>query len=298
MQLAPVLLFTYKRLAQTRQTIAALQQNFLAPESELFVFSDGPKTENDREEVRAVRDYIRSVNGFKKITVLESPLNKGLAGSIIGGTTQLINEYGQVIVLEDDLVTSRNFLSFSNQALQYYKNHSQVFSIGGYSRPMKGLQSNATYVTTRGTSWGWATWKERWEKIDWSVKDYPQFAKNSTLRRQFNRMGSDLAGMLDKQMQGKISSWAIRWNYHQFKNNLVTVFPATSKISNIGFGEAASHTKGKYNQFATELDNTDTTDFIFTDNLDMDQAVIRQFIKPFSIQQRIQNKILNALPSF
>lgn len=295
---APVLLFTYKRLDQTRQAVTALQQNFLAPESELFIFSDGPKTENDAPAVQSVRKYISTIRGFKKVTVLEAVKNKGLAASIIDGVTQLIDKYGQVIVLEDDLVPSRNFLSFSNQALQYYKYDPQVFSIGGYSRPIKGLPLNGTYVTTRGTSWGWATWKDRWNAIDWSVKDYPRFEKDRKIRRQFNQMGSDLSQMLDKQMHGKINSWAIRWVYHQFKNRQFTVFPATSKIDNIGFGEAASNTVGKFNKFATELDNTDTTEFIFSDDLAMDPAVVRQFVKPYTLRTRIQNKILNALPFF
>jgi hypothetical protein len=131
--------------------------------------------------------------------------------------------------------------------------------------------------------------------VDWAVKDYELFSKDRIARMQFNRMGSDLAGMLDKQMQGRLNSWAIRWNYHQFKNNLVTVFPATSKVRNIGFGESASHTKGKFNTFATELDATDNTEFIFSDNLHLDKKIIRQFVKPYSIPERIKNKILNAL---
>jgi hypothetical protein len=110
-------------------------------------------------------------------------------------------------------------------------------------------------------------------------------------------MGSDMAAMLDKQMRGAISSWAIRWCYHQFKNELVTVFPAVSKVSNIGFTETASHTKGRFNSFATQPDKTDNTEFFFSDNTTLDKKIIKQFIKPWTISERIKNKVLNALPS-
>jgi Glycosyl transferase family 2 len=294
MELSPVLLFTYKRLPQTRQTISALQQNFLAEESELFIFSDGPKTEADLPQINSVRDYLRSVTGFKKITILESEKNKGLASSIIDGVTQMIDKYGQVIVLEDDLVTSKNFLSFCNQALQYYKNHSTVFSIGGYSLPMRGLNDNDTYFTSRSTSWGWATWKEQWAKVDWDVRDYKTFSQDRKLRRSFNRMGSDMATMLDKQMRGKINSWAIRWCYHQFRHQLVTVFPAVSKVSNIGFNASATHTKEKFSRFQTTLDQSGNTVFNFSDDLQLNKSVIAQFTRPYSIPMRIKYKLLNA----
>jgi hypothetical protein len=294
MQLAPVLLFTYKRLAQTRQTISALQQNLLATESELFIFSDGPKTDNDRLAVQSVRDYLKTVRGFKKCTVLESSANKGLANSIIDGVTQLINKYGRVIVLEDDLVSSNNFLSFCNQALDHYKNNPRVFSIGGYSRPMVELDSRATYFTTRATSWGWATWKEKWLPVDWTVKDYSSFSGNSALRKAFNQMGSDMAGMLDRQMKGDINSWAIRWCYHQFKHGTYTVFPATSKILNIGFNGDATHTKERFHRFATELDESGNTSFLFSDDIRLDKKIIARFTKPYSIPERVKYKLLNA----
>lgn len=297
MELAPVLLFTYNRLSQTKQTVQALQQNLLAPESELFIFSDGPRTTTEASRVAAVRDYLTTITGFKNVTIRSAEKNKGLANSIIDGVTQLINQYDQVIVLEDDLVTSRNFLSFCNQALQYYKSHPQVFSVGGYSRPIRGLDDKDVYFTTRATSWGWATWKDQWNQVDWSVKDYAAFSRDRTARQRFNQMGSDMATMLDKQMRGTISSWAIRWCYHQFRHQLVTVFPAKSKVSNIGFNEAASHTKGKLNSFATDLDETNNTEFSFPDSINLDKEIIKQFIKPWTISERIKNKVLNALPS-
>jgi hypothetical protein len=296
--MTPILLFTYKRLALTRQTIEALQRNLLAGQSELFIFSDGARAEHDLLKVQSVRDYLRTVTGFKKVTIIESEKNMGLAGSIINGVSNIINAFDQVIVLEDDLVTSRNFLSFCNQALDHYRDHPQLLSVGAYTRPIDGLAGNEVYFTRRATSWGWATWKDRWNRVDWEVSDFTRFSADRGQRKKFNEMGSDMAGMLDRQMRGEMSSWAIRWCYHQFRYSLYTVFPAVSKVINIGFTEDATHTKDKFNRFRTDLDDTDNTVFDLSNDVRLDKKIIKQFVKPYSIPERVKYKLLNALPGF
>ena len=137
MILAPITLFTYNRLWHTQQTIEALRNNELADVSELFLFSDGPKSEADREKVQSVREYLKSVTGFKKVAVVERDRNLGLAQSIISGVTEFVNKYGRVIVLEDDMLTSPFFLRFMNDALEFYKDEEKVISIHGYMYPVK-----------------------------------------------------------------------------------------------------------------------------------------------------------------
>jgi len=293
---APILLFTYKRLNSLKKTISALQQNFLAEESSLFVFSDNAKQEKDAGAILEVRKYLRSVSGFKNIQIIEAETNKGLAASITQGVSQIINEYGKVIVLEDDLVTSRNFLTYMNKALDFYESNPKVFSIAGFTMPIKGVKQDSVYFTLRSSSWGWATWKNRWQEVDWEIKEYEQFKKNPRERKAFNRMGSDMAGMLDKQMNGQINSWAIRWCYNQFKKEMYTVYPAVSKVINIGFTEEATHTKEKFERFKTELDNTGTEVFQFSQNVRLEPNILSQFTKTYSIASRIKYKLLNSLP--
>ena len=146
----PICLFTYNRLHETKQTVKALKENFLAMESDLFVFSDGPKNDAGRLKVEAVRQFLTSVNGFKSVKVFESEQNKGLANSIISGVSQIIQKYGKVIVLEDDLITSTNFLNFMNQALDYYASKEKIFSISGFGHKV-GLPADYPYdVFLRG----------------------------------------------------------------------------------------------------------------------------------------------------
>jgi hypothetical protein len=294
--LAPIALFCYKRLDTLKQTIEALKKNDLAPESELFIFSDGPKKPADEHVIKEIRNYLQTVTGFKKTTVIEAPANKGLATSIISGVTDIINKYGKIIVLEDDLLTSKNFLVYMNEGLDFYENKSKIFSVGAFTIPMKGLKKNSVYLTRRADSCGWGTWKDRWNVIDWDVKDYPSLMESRARQRAFNRMGSDMTGLLTKQRQGKINSWAIRWCYHQFKQDLFSVHPVMSKIKNIGFDSPdATHTKEKFNRFDTDLDINVNTDTDFDIPIRLEKKVIRQFIRPYTIPNRIWYKIRTIL---
>ena len=170
MRLAPICLFTYNRLQATKQTIASLQQNYLAMESELIIYSDGPANQAAVAKVEQVRSYLKTVDGFKKITLINSQNNKGLAASVIGGVSRVLEEFDSVIVLEDDLVTAPNFLDFMNQAIQFYKNDERILSISGYTLDLPSLPGKRDfYFGYRASSWGWATWKDRWEKVDWEL---------------------------------------------------------------------------------------------------------------------------------
>ncbi len=298
MQLAPICLFTYNRLAETQKTVRSLQRNFLASESDLYIFSDGAKTQESEGKVQRVRDYLATIDGFKDIRIIESPTNKGLATSIIDGVSQVLQDTPKVIVIEDDLVTAPNFLDFMNQALHFYQNDSNVLSISGYTMDLPSLPGDSDfYFGYRASSWGWATWKDRWDGIDWQVSDYISFRNNKNALAAFNRGGSDMTRMLANQMKGKIDSWAIRFCYHQFKNNQVTVFPTRSKLQNIGFGEDATHTAGT-KRFYTLLDETENRVFDFKLFTEMDAKLVAEFAQKFSIRARLVDKIQRTFSKF
>lgn len=253
--LAPIVLFVYNRPDHTRETIDALAKNLLAKESILFIYSDGAKdNQKDRglvEEVREIINNPQSHSFFKFVKIIESQTNKGLAKSVIDGVTDVINEYKRVIVLEDDLVSTEDFLSYMNGGLEYYEKDSQIWSISGYSFKMK-FPKDYTYdifYTYRGSSWGYATWKDRWATVDWDVLDYKDFKSNIRKRKKLNRGGVDMAEMLDSQIAGEIDSWAIRWCYAQSKQDKYTVYPVLSRIKNIGLDGSGTHSKqSKENQ--------------------------------------------------
>lgn len=265
-KLAPIIIFAYNRLNHLQSTVEALKKNNLAALSDLYIFIDGPKNDFDLDLINEVRAYSRSVTGFNRVIVNERIENFGLANSIIHGVSEIISQYGKAIVLEDDIVTSEDFLEYMNEGLRKYEVEKKIFSIAGYSYPIieKMEEEYNTYLFIRPSSWGWGTWKDRWEGIDWCVSDYKHFIKSKSLKRAFNEGGNDLAVMLKMQMAGDIDSWAVRWAYSAFKSRQKTLYPKFSKVQNIGLDNSGTHSR-KNSKFDTKLKHLKKTDNIFND---------------------------------
>lgn len=294
--LAPICLFTYNRLSETKRTVSALQDNFLAKESDLFIFSDGAKNKVGVIKVSEVRAFLKSITGFKSITIFESAVNKGLANSIITGVTQILKNHETIIVLEDDLVTSPNFLDFMNQAIEYYEHSSKIISISGYTLNLPCLTNYDAdfYLGHRASSLGWATWQNKWCTIDWDISDYHSFKKDFKQQLKFFKHGNDMPRMLKSHMEGKLDSWAIRWCYHQFKQELVTVFAAKSKVNHIGEGDDATNSRGAI-KFRTPLDSSDQRNFKFSSEYVFDKKIIKDFKSVFSIKTRALAKLKSII---
>jgi acetyltransferase-like isoleucine patch superfamily enzyme len=288
----PVCLFVYSRLAETRRTVEALGAARGADETNLHVFSDGPKP-GAEEKVAKVREYLRSIVGFKSIVVHEADLNKGLAASIIEGVSSILQDHDAAVVLEDDLLVSRNFLDFMSAALDKYRPNPKVLSVSGYSFPIQhadGYPYDAVFGI-RASSWGWATWKDRWGNIDWTCAEYKNFRWNPIARWRFNSGGSDMSRMLDRQMNKKINSWAIRFCFHQHLHDMVDVVPVVSKVQNIGRdGTEGENCNQLGERFLTNLDVSEIQDFRFPDDIVKDREVLRQFRSHNSIRARLLSK--------
>lgn len=257
-KLSPIVIFTYRRVPD--KLINSLLKNNLAQQSEVRIYSDGNKNKKDLEDVTETRKYLHTIKGFKNIKIIESPNNKGLANSIIDGVSGVLDKYGKIIVLEDDLIVSDDFLEYMNNALDFYQNKVSIWSISGYGPNLPCLKNyeDNIYLSVRGSSWGWATWKDRWDLIDWKVKDFDELKQDKNLQNKFNLGGNDMFKMLELQMLGKIDSWAIRWCYNQFKYNQYTVYPSKSKVINDGFTDnLGTHNSGVNSRLSFQLDNTD-----------------------------------------
>lgn len=243
MALAPIVLFIYDRPEHSRQTVESLQENELANQSKLFVFSDGAKNERVVKNVEKVREYVRSINGFKQVTVIEREKNYGLAANIIDGVSKIVNEYGKVIVLEDDLVSSPYFLRFMNDGLETYKHEEQVASIHGYVYPLKNSSTLPESFFIKGADcWGWATWKRAWEVFESDGQSLLNELQEQNLFNEFDQyFATSLVEMLRDQINGKNNSWAIRWIASTFLRNMYTLYPRQSLIKNIGLDASGTH---------------------------------------------------------
>ena len=264
--LAPIVLFVYNRPWHTQQTVEALQKNELASESELFVYSDEVKNDDSRKSVDEVRKYIDSIKGFKKVTVIKRDKNWGLANSIIDGVTKIVNEYGRIIVLEDDLVTSPYFLKFMNNALNLYKNEESVASIHGYIYPIENLPNS--FFIKGADCWGWATWKRAWDIFEPNGQKLLNELKSRGLEKEADFNNSyGFTKMLKQQINGKNNSWAVRWYMSAFLKNMLTLYPGKSYIQNIGNDNSGTHC-GVTDQFRVELSGSNVSSINIVEDLD------------------------------
>lgn len=284
---APVIVFAYNRPDHLSTVLQALSKNRGAANHDLYIFVDGPKTEEGKpkqdEVVKAAKKYKDGF--FKSVKLTVSERNKGLARSVISGVTSVIEKYGCAVIVEDDSVSSPGFLEFMNSALEYYKNDPTVWSIGGYTVPVS-IPSDYKYdiiKTQRASSYAWATWLDRWNKIDWELGDYKKFIKSVSLRRKFNLWGNDKSVMLSDQINGTVDSWAIRFDYAMFKNNMYNIVPRKSLIKTIGHDGSGTHNNlsGGSDRFSVELDNAG--DKIRLENIETDERIRKEFCKPFAL---------------
>jgi acetyltransferase-like isoleucine patch superfamily enzyme len=244
--LSPIILFTYNRPEHTQKVLDALAQNVESRDSVLYVFCDGAKlgaTSEDLLKIEAIRSLINKETRFKNVIVKVQDENKGLANSIIDGVTKVVNIHGKVIVLEDDIVTSKFYLSYMNTSLNRYQNEISVKQISGFAFDLDLKKTNSAYFMPLTTTWGWATWKRVWDEINFSPQDYLELKTNKTLRNQFNLDGSyDYSSMLITQMESeKLSSWGIRFWWSIFKSNGLVLHPDYSLVQNIGFDNSGVH---------------------------------------------------------
>lgn len=236
MSYAPIALFVYNRPWHVRQAVEALLANADAVRTHLYVFADAPRNAAANQATDEVRAYIRSIAGFETVTLIEREANLGLARSIIDGVTRLCQEYGRVIVVEDDLITSPHFLSYMNDALARYEHEDRVMQVAGYMFPVNlALEEDAVFLPFT-SSWGWATWGRAWQHFDATGSGCQRLVEDQALKRAFNLNGAyDHFRLLQSQLRGETDSWAIRWYLSVFLMSGLTLYPKKTLVCNLGF---------------------------------------------------------------
>lgn len=291
--LAPIVLFVYNRTEHTKNTIEALKRNDLAKQSELFIYSDAAKKEEDIEKVTAVREYIKHIDGFKAVNIVERKTNFGLAKSIVEGVTDIVSQYGKIIVLEDDLVTKPGFLTYMNEGLDKYQSDSKVYSVSGYSYLRDAKVACDTYFLKICSSWSWATWKDRWEQFDLTCTGWECLKKDRKLRKCFNfDYCYPFYSLLKRQMTNReTNSWAIKWYWTVFKNNGLTLYPTGSLINNSGFdgsGEHCSSSKKQWNNGENDKKSLILEEERF-EKSEVRKLAVKSIRKTNSLGEKIQN---------
>lgn len=252
MKLSPIILFVYNRPDHTRRAIESLKRNKEAAESVLYVYSDAPRSEADAAAVAEVRGIIGDIAGFKEANITLRERNYGLARNIIEGVTRVVNAYGRVIVLEDDLVVAPYFLRFMNEALECYQYEERVGHIQACDFT-RDPSLPPTFLIKFTGSWGWATWKRAWRFFNPDGQALLNLLEERRLTRQFDFNGKyRFTRMLRRQIAGKNNSWAIRWNASLFLADILSLNVGRSLVSNEGFDGSGTNCGGG-NLYASSL---------------------------------------------
>lgn len=239
---APIVLFVYNRPWHTQQTVEALQKNVYASESELIIYADAAKNAQAEEKVQEVRKYIKSITGFKSVKIIEQKTNQGLANSIINGVTEVVNKYGRIIVLEDDIVTSKWFLKYMNDALEVYKDEEKIMQIGGFTFPFENYTNlPEAFFSRQGDCWGWATWSNSWKCFERNPeKLVREFDEQEIYKFDFEGTRYYWNQVIEN-LNGKIYTWGIFWSISIYINRGLVLYPKISMTKNIGLDNSGVH---------------------------------------------------------
>lgn len=237
----PIVVFAYRRLDHLQRTVNSLRANAEAAVMPLIVYCDAARRPEQQQEVDAVRAYARGITGFASLEIVERETNLGLAQSIIGGVSEVLDRYAHVIVVEDDLLLSRYFLRYMLDGLATYADEPRVASIHGYVYPVMDSVPETFFI--RGADcWGWATWRRAWKHFRSDGGTLLSELKSANLTRAFDFDGSyPFTRMLSQQVAGRNDSWAIRWNASCFLAGMVTLYPGRSLVHNIGNDASGTH---------------------------------------------------------
>jgi glycosyltransferase involved in cell wall biosynthesis len=238
---APIVVFAYNRPDHLTACLESLAANPQARDSTLTIYCDGPKPGEDPTNIQAVREIAFSWEGnipstFAEIRVVEQQVNRGLANSVISGVSETLANHDRVIVVEDDLLVSPDFLSFMNQGLNLYENETDVISIHGFMYAVDADLGQSVFL--RGADcWGWATWRRGWELFRPDSTELLAELKLRRDRKDFDFNGAfPYTTMLQEQAEGKIDSWAVRWYASAFLADKLTLYPGVSLVVNNGQG--------------------------------------------------------------
>lgn len=288
---APVVIFAYNRPMHLSKTIQVLSDCYLARQTPVILYLDGAKDESDRGKQSEIRHFLRSVHGFFSFEVRSRGENIGLTRNVTSGISEVMQQYGRAIILEDDILVSKSFLNYMNDALYFYENKSEVWHISAWNFPIDSNDLPSTFLWRAALGWGWATWQDRWQHY---TRQPGQLLESWTQKQiqEFNLYGSyDFWEQVKKNVKGEIHTWAVFWYATIFQRNGLCLNPSRALTSNIGFDGSGTHHASE--EFRQEYDSSfDYQALSFPSVLSEDNKVVGRII---SFNQGIQQNRCTGL---
>ena len=281
MELAPICIFSYNRPNHLQRVLEALSKNDLASESVLYIYCDGAKplqTEEDKDlegatntakrffkgtkeeyekylsDIEENRRVAHSATGFKEVHVIVRPHNVGLKDNIVGAVTEIVNQYGRIITLEDDIITSKGFLRYMNDALEVYKDEEKVMHVSAYMYPHKCKLPDTFFYPVPYPGGGWATWQRAWKYYNDNTQELYDYWKDKWEVFDTNG-GFFYRKQLEDNLTGKLSTWFVKWHAVMLQRNALTLYPGWSLTTNIGFDDSATNCVQTNKYYINQLAN-------------------------------------------
>lgn len=291
--LAPVGISVYGRISHLKETVNALKKNILAKDSEVYFFSDAPLA-GDEKIVLNIRAYIRSIKGFKKTHLIERKENNRVKNNR-GGMKFLLEKYGKLIWLEEDIVTAPGFLTFMNEALDFYKSDGDILSISGYAPPIipQPLLKDV-FVLKRFTAWGFATWKNKFDPFNFAItnQDFEKVIFDKRRVTDFAKHGKDMLPMVMADYNKKIDALDVKIMFYQYLHDKYTVYPSLSLVQNIGHDGSGVHCGVTTKFYINKLwEKKESFKFIISPSLD--EEVVKANFK--FRQPKLKYRVINFL---
>lgn len=292
-----ILVLGFNRPIHLRKLLQSLEKSLLIDQLDIFINIDGPR---NQKETKLVENSVKVANNFKdrintKTYIIENKTNRGLSNSVIRSVSDIFDSYEGIIVLEDDLIISENGIDFFIKGLRNYVDSPLVGSICGYSPPKMTI-SEDTYFINRADCWGWATWKDRWRKIEWDAGRLIDKIEGNNLKFEFDYFGSfPFFQMLKDNYEKRIDSWAIRWQASMFLDELLTLYPRCSMVVNRGHDNSGSNSP-RTNKYRTDLNVDSINKF---DSIEIKENIIArnewiEFYK-YILQENTRDRIMILL---
>jgi len=291
MKLAPIGIITYSRINHLKKTINSLKSNELAKESELYIFSDAAK-KGDEKIVKEIRKYIHSINGFKKVHIIERYINDRFKNALLG-MESLFEKYDRYIFMEDDNIVSPSFLKFMNEALEYYKDDNNVFAVGGHTPNLKANKESASdvYFSKRFHPWGYALWRDK-DIGHQYLPSVDKIAKDKELILNLDKWGNDLIDMVKLDAKGIIDTGDLKYCYYMNKNDKYMVLPTATLVRNIGLDGSGQHCGNKDPYVNDILSEKKVFKFEKVYHNAITQKEYKNFYDKPSLFNRIKNKLM------
>ncbi len=252
----PVLIFAFNRPLHLERLLESICSNSDHKEYEFFVFVDGPRNSGDKKKISEIRIVLNRYKSILKIETSYSTENLGVSKSIRNNISELFKKYEEVIVLEDDLIVSPLFLQFMVDSLNNFRSVSSCSSISGYRYKLEKLELSS-YILYGADCWGWATWRDRWEQVNWNSSEVLHTIESSGLLNDFDIGGNyKYSEILKDQICGFVDSWAINWHASMFLLNKFTYYPQIPLCQNMGNDGSGTHF-GKGRKYHVDLQYSD-----------------------------------------